>query len=208
MRARQESHPDGRPLEDSVPICYRICSRKSAPSCALFAMSTATAPALQAITGVTPAQIQETTIMTVWPSVARFALGRTLGKLYDIRMPDIYFFRLGRLLALLFIPVSLVLFFLRIAPYVGTRYTLTNRRVIVQKGWSLIEDKAIDLDRFDAIDVEVLPGQEWYDAGDLVFRLGQTETFRLSGVSRPEAFRATVLKAHQAYVGVKKALGR
>jgi membrane protein YdbS with pleckstrin-like domain len=171
-------------------------------------MSTATAPALQAITGVTPAQIQETTIMTVWPSVARFALGRTLGKLYDIRMPDIYFFRLGRLLALLFIPVSLVLFFLRIAPYVGTRYTLTNRRVIVQKGWSLIEDKAIDLDRFDAIDVEVLPGQEWYDAGDLVFRLGQTETFRLSGVSRPEAFRATVLKAHQAYVGVKKALGR
>jgi len=167
-------------------------------------MTTVIVPAPQAIAGVTPAQTQETTVMTVWPSVARFAVGRALGQLYDIRVPDIYFLRLGRLLALLFIPVSLVLFFLRVAPYVGTRYTLTNRRLIVQKGWKMVEDKAIDLDRFDRIDVEVLPGQSWYDAGDLVFKLGTVETFRLSGVSRPEAFRATVFKAHQVYVGVKK----
>jgi hypothetical protein len=34
--------------------------------------------------------------------------------------------------------------------------------------------------------------------------MGNVETFRLTGVSRPEAFRSTVLKAHQIYVGVKK----
>lgn len=167
-------------------------------------MTTVFVPVQQAITGVAPAQTQETTVMTVWPSVARFGLGRMLGTLYDIRMPDIYFFRLGRLLALLFIPVSLVLFFLRIAPGIGTRYTLTNRRVIVQKGWKMIEDKTIDLDRFDNIAIDVLPGQSWYDAGDLVFKLGDVETFRLDAVSRPEAFRSTVLKAHQIYVGVKR----
>jgi hypothetical protein len=171
-------------------------------------MTTVVVPAPQAIAGVTPAQTQETTVMTVWPSVAAYGLGRTLGQLYDIRMPDIYFLRLGRLLALAFIPVSLVLFFLRVAPYVGTRYTLTNRRLIVHKGWKMAEDKAIDLDRFDKIEVEVLPGQSWYDAGDLVFKLGNVETFRLSGVSRPEAFRSTVFKAHQVYVGVKKAQQR
>jgi hypothetical protein len=174
-------------------------------------MTTVAVPAPQApqaIAGVTPAQTQETTVMTVWPSVARFGIGRTLGQLYDIRMPDIYFLRLGRLLALAFIPVSLVLFFLRIAPYIGTRYLLTNRRLIVQKGWKMTEDKAIDLDRFDKIEVEVLPGQSWYDAGDLVFKLGNVETFRLDAVSRPEAFRSTVFKTHQVFVGVKKAQKR
>ncbi len=165
-------------------------------------------PVTQAISGVTPAQTQETTVMTVWPSVARFGVGRFLGTLYDIRTPDIYFFRFGRLLALLFIPVSLVLFFMRVGPVIGTRYTLTNRRLIVHKGLKMAEDKAIDLDRFDKIEIDVLPGQSWYDAGDLVFKLGNVETFRLDAVSRPAAFRSTVFKTHQIYVGVKKAHAR
>lgn len=171
-------------------------------------MTTVTIPAPQAIAGVTPAATQETTIMTVWPSVCRFGLGRFLGQLYDIRMPDIYFLRLGRLIALMTAPIALVLFFMRLAPGIGTRYTLTNRRLIVQKGLKMAEDKFVDLDRFDKIDVEVLPGQSWYDAGDLVFKLGNVETFRLDAVSRPEAFRSTVFKAHQVYVGVKKATKR
>jgi hypothetical protein len=38
-----------------------------------------------------------------------------------------------------------------------------------------------------------------------VFRLGQTETFRIAGVQRPETFRQTCLKAHQSFVGVAQA---
>lgn len=163
-----------------------------------------TPPMQQAIAGVTPAEVQEATVMTVWPSVAMFAAGRLLGRLYAIRWPDIYIFRLGHLMALAMIPVSLVLFFLRILPGVGLRYRLTNRRVIVERGIMGTEEKSVDLDRFDAIDIDVLPGQAWYDAGDLVFRLGNTETFRLEGVSRPEAFRQTILKARMVYVGLKK----
>ena len=161
-------------------------------------------PTHQPIAGVTPAEIREATIMIVWPSVAMFGPGRALGKLYSIRWPDVYFFRLGSLFALLAIPLSLVLFFLRIAPGVGLRYRLTNRRIVVERGITAVEEKSIDLDRFDSIDVEVLSGQQWYDAGDLVFRQGTVETFRLAGVSRPEAFRQTCLKAHLAHVGVKK----
>jgi hypothetical protein len=174
-------------------------------------MSTATAspPAqpighTQPIAGVYPAESREVTVMTVWPSVAKYPLGQALGRLYAIRWPDIYIFRLGNLLALLCIPLSLPLFFLRIAPGIGTRYRLTNRRVIVERGLVGSEDKAVDLDRFDTIDIAVQPGQAWYDAGDLVFKLGNVETFRLEGVSRPEAFRATCLKSRMAHAGVKR----
>lgn len=150
----------------------------------------------------------ETTIMTVWPSVAMYGLGRFLGGLYSIRFPDVYIFRLGHLIALKAIPISLVLYFMRVAPFIGKRYTLTNRRVVVQRGIQAVDDKSVELDRFDSITVDVLPGQEWYDAGDLVFKQGTVETFRLAGVSRPETFRQTILKARMAHAGVKQARER
>jgi hypothetical protein len=172
-------------------------------------MSTATAPIpSQPIAGVSPAQIKEVTVMTVWPSVAKFGLGRALGSLFAIRWPEVYIFRLGNLIALLSIPIALVLFFMRIAPGIGTRYRLTNRRIIVERGLTGVEDKAVDLDRFDTVTIDVLPGQAWYNAGDLVFRLGNVETFRLEGVSRPAAFRETCLKSHMAHAGVRRALRR
>ncbi len=70
------------------------------------------------------------------------------------------------------------------------------------------EVKFVDLDRFDTIQIVRRPGQEWYDAGDLVFSLAGVETFRLSGVSRPHAFRSSCMHAHRAYVGIKQALER
>jgi hypothetical protein len=160
------------------------------------------------IPGVFPAETKEATVMTVWPSNARFGLGRWLGTWYAVTWPDVYIFRLGNLVALLSIPVALVLFFMRIGPFIGTRYRLTNRRIVVERGISGTEDKAVDLDRFDKIEINVLPGQAWYDAGDLVFKLGNVETFRLEGVSRPAAFRETCLKAHLAFKGVKQARQR
>ena len=158
----------------------------------------------QPIAGVAPSELKEVTVMTVWPGVAQFAIGRWLGTLYEIKFPDVYIFRLGNLFALMFIPVSLVLFFMRIAPGIGTRYTLTNRRIIVYRGLLRKEEKSVDLDRFDSVTIEVRPGQAWYDAGDLVFRLGNIETFRLEGVSRPDAFRATCVKSQISHAGVKK----
>ena len=85
---------------------------------------------------------------------------------------------------------------MRVAPFIGQRYTLTNRRVVVYKGLLIQEERSVALDRFDKVEIDVLPGQAWYDAGDLIFRLGNTETFRLAGVSRPEAFRSQIIKAH------------
>ena len=49
-------------------------------------------------------------------------------------------------------------------------------------------------------------GDAWYDAGDLEFYQGDTKVGQLVGVSRPDSFRATCLKAHSGFVGVQAAL--
>ncbi|MCA9259868.1 MAG: hypothetical protein KDA61_11740 [Planctomycetales bacterium] len=173
----------------------------------------------QAIAGVSPATVTETTIMTVWPSVAATPWGRAWGKWFEseagITLLGIPI-TVGRILALASIPFILPVYFHMIIPRLPfvlwgvpnpscRRYRLTNRRVVVENPFGGVEQQSVSLDRFDAIETVVLPGQAWYPAGDLVFRHGQVETFRLSGVPHPEAFRQTCLKAQQVHAGVEAA---
>ncbi len=72
-----------------------------------------------------------------------------------------------------------------LAPWNVRRYRLTNRRVVVEAGAKFKPQQYADLDHFDRIDIEVRPGQAWYPAGDMVFKLGQVETLRLVGVGLP-----------------------
>ncbi|MFM7108368.1 MAG: PH domain-containing protein [Planctomycetaceae bacterium] len=156
---------------------------------------------MQTISGVTPPAVAEATVMTVWPSVASTGMGRWLGRLYRIRA-GVGPVSVGRLALLATVPLGLALYFSLRLPWAIRRYRLTNRRVIIERGVNPVVEQYADLDRFDAIDVIVRPGQEWYAAGDLVFRRGQVETLRLPGVSRPESFRRTCLEARQGYVAV------
>jgi hypothetical protein len=171
----------------------------------------------QPIPGASPATIQEVTVMTVWPSLSSTAFGRFWGRLYAIDLGFPLFgipVTVGRLLALASIPFMVALYFLMRLPrfpgvLIGIRnpwcshYRLTNRRVVVENPFGS-EIKSVPLDRFDSITVVEQPGQAWFKAGDLVFRLGQTETFRLIGVPRPETFRQTCLKANMSFVGIKQ----
>ena len=161
-------------------------------------MSTMTQP----FAGETSPETREVTVMVVFPTLAASPAGRVIGRLCAIQA-GFGFFTLGKLLALLLIPVALGLYAFSLMPFVLTRYRLTNRRVVVQRGWTAVDERWVDFDRFDAINVEVLPGQEWYPAGDLVFLNGQIETFRLHGVSRPETFRHTCLAARRAFLATR-----
>ena len=161
----------------------------------------------QAIAGVSPSQVSEAPVMTIWPSICAYPSGRFLGALYAIRFPNISrVFRVGNIIALLSIPHALLLYFWKVLPVVGMRYTLTNRRVVVQRGINGVDERSVNLDKFDNIRIVVQPGQAWFQAGDLIFRSGNREVFRLQGVSRPESFRQACLKSHLAYVGVQQAL--
>ncbi|HET6881400.1 MAG TPA: PH domain-containing protein [Pirellulales bacterium] len=182
----------------------------------------------QAIAGVVPPEAGEATIMNVWPSVSALSGGQFWGRLYSNQsgfplagVP----ITVGRIIALLSIPLVLPVYFLMLLPcfiylpklgpiprlYVSNpwarRYRLTNRRVIIER-LSGEEDASVSLNNFDNIEVVVLPGQAWYPAGELIFRKGTVETFRLSGVPRPETFRQTCLKAQRSHASVKQAVER
>lgn len=161
----------------------------------------------QAIAGVVSPDQKEVTVAITWPSIAAYPVGRMLGQLYSLQA-GFYIFRLGNLLALLSIPIALPLYFVKVLPFVGKRFRLTNRRLIVERGLRGVEQSSVELDRFNQIDVLVRPGQAWFDAGDLVFRKDKVETFRIEGISRVEAFRQMCLKSARAYSGVKQAVSR
>lgn len=157
-----------------------------------------------AISGVAPPEAGEVTIMTVWPSIAEYKLGQMIGR--GCRLGGGGAFSIGNLVALASIPLALGLFFWSLRHWGAKRYRLTNRRVVIQKGLIPKDDAAVALDQFDRVEIDVLPGQEWYPAGDLVFSNGPVECLRLPGVPHPEAFRRTILKAHDSFTGVQDAL--
>ena len=181
------------------------------------------------IPGVSPASVKEVTVMTVWPSIAATSFGRALGRVYQsgpgIRILGIPI-TLGRIVALLSIPVVLPIFFHMLVPRLPLvffgwrnsacrRYRLTNRRVIVEQGLGGEEQRSVGLDRFDTVEIADPDrrtwkegGQDWFTAGELVFKLKGVETFRLQGVPHPESFRQTCVKTQMSFAGVQHARER
>ena len=147
---------------------------------------------------------------TVWPTIGATSAGRWVGQLAGSRIGvGNKFFTLGTLMAVVTIPVSLAVYAWQLMPFVCRRYTLTNRRIVIRRGSSAPNEKSsteksTDLDAFDAIDVKVLPGQDWLHTGELIFRQGGAEVLRLSGVPRPEVFRRVCLMSRDAVVSVRK----
>jgi len=162
----------------------------------------------QANAGVAPPELAEVTSMVVWPTIGATRAGRLVGQLAGIQCGLGGFFTIGKLMAVATIPISLAVFAWQLMPLVCRRYRLTDRRIVVHKGLSAVEERSIGLDEFDAIEIVTLPGQEWLHAGELIFRLGGREVFRLAGVSRPEAFRQVCLKARTALLTVREVLQR
>ena len=112
----------------------------------------------------------ERTAMITWPTIGATRPGRWVGQLAENKIGLGRFLTLGKLLAVATIPLSLGVFAWQLLPYVYRRYRITDRRIVVDRGLSLVEDRSIGLDEFDSIEIAVLPGQEWLRAGELVFR--------------------------------------
>jgi hypothetical protein len=156
----------------------------------------------QPIAGVTPSELTEVTCKVVWPTIGATRAGRLVGRLADVRWGLGKFFTLGKLLALATIPISLAVFAWQLMPRVCRRYAMTNRRIIIRKGLMPLDERWIGLDEFDAVDLEILPGQQWLHAGDLIFKRSGVEVLRLPGVPRPDIFRQVCLTARKALVRV------
>jgi hypothetical protein len=91
-------------------------------------------------------------------------------------------------------------YFGKVLPFAMTRYTLTNRRVMIRKGWSGTPAKELALAQID--DVRLVPGSvdDFFRAADLeILSQGQV-ALTLPGVPDPESFRHAILHAATAWV--------
>jgi hypothetical protein len=157
------------------------------------------------IPGAATPPTAERRLMTVWPSIGAWPAGRLVGRLVGSQA-GFGFFTLGKLWAVAMIPLSLGLYAWRLMPFLARRYTLSSGRVRIERGLRPAVAEAIALDAFDAIEIAVLPGQEWLRAGDLIFRHQGREVFRLPGVCHPEGFRQTCWNTRTALLGVRQVL--
>ncbi len=165
----------------------------------------------QAIAGLSLSSQHESTAIVVWPSVSASETGQMLGRLYE-KKDGVGVFTLGNLFAVLSIPLAVPLYLWNFLPVVGTRYRITNRQVIVERGIQGSAEKQIGLDQFDRIEINQKPGQAWFRSADMIFwqttspdgEQQEREVFRLAGVPYPDVFRAACQKAAMTYRGFQE----
>jgi hypothetical protein len=144
----------------------------------------------QAITGVVPPQVAEARIREAWPSVARLPAIASLGK------------ALTRTIVLA--PVAWVVmglfYFSKLFPVLMRRYTLTNRRLMVRKGWAGTPTKEVALADIDEVRVVTDANSDFFRAGTLEVVSNGQVVLTLAGLPEPEAFRHAVINACTAWV--------
>jgi hypothetical protein len=140
--------------------------------------------------------LEERWVFTIWPSLGMFRLGRWIGRLVGVQVGWRPFFTVGNLLALLLVPLVLILYLAKYYPSVYRRYRITNRRIVVERGYHRFVEKAIDFRDFDRVEVEYQPGYRTLRSGDLVFYRDEKEVFRLPAVPQPEAYCHAIRKLH------------
>jgi hypothetical protein len=144
----------------------------------------------QVVTGVVPPQLAEAKIREAWPSVASHPALASLGRALT---------RTVVLAPLAWLLMSLV-YFGKLLPFVGRRYTLTNRRVLIRKGWRAVPVHEVALANIDDVRVVTDGNSDFFRAGNLeIVSKGQV-VLTLAGVPEPEGFRHAILNACNAWV--------
>jgi hypothetical protein len=148
----------------------------------------------QAVAGLMPPQLGQAMIRETWPTVVGYAAG--LSRLGERLMKTIVLAPLGWFL-------MAPLFLRKFMPFLCKRYTLTNQRLMIQRGLKPHPIEEIPLADID--DVRLVEGtyDPFYLSGDLeVISNGQAR-MKLVGVSEPESFRRAVIDAVKAWVPEK-----
>lgn len=145
---------------------------------------------LQAVTGVVPPQLGEARIRERWPSVAAHPGVASLGRLLTRT-------GIGVLLAW---PLLGFFYFMKLAPVFGTRYTLTNRRLMIRRGVSGKPEKEVPLAAIDEVRVVKDGNSDFFRAGNLEILSGGKVVLTLPGVPEPDSFRHNIMSAVVAWV--------
>jgi hypothetical protein len=148
----------------------------------------------QVFAGLVPPQAGEAIVREVWPSImaapvpaamTAASLGRILNRSI-VGAPLAWF---------LLIPV----YFSKVLPFLAKRYTLTNRRVMIQRGLRPKPTHEVALADIDDIKVVRNINSDFYRAADLEIIANGKVGLTLHGVPDPETFRRAILNACQAW---------
>ncbi len=153
----------------------------------------------QAVTGLVPPQVDEAKIRDVWPSVSAFPAVAALGQKL---MRSIVLAPMGWLLLAPF-------YFRKVLPVFGLarRYTLSNRRLMIQKGLKPVPSQEVALADIDEVRIKEDDNSKFYRAATLeIISKGQV-VMTLLGVPNPESFRHAILNACTAWVPGKAVTG-
>jgi hypothetical protein len=148
----------------------------------------------QAVAGLMPPELGEAMIREAFPAVVdRMGWLARAGKGL---VRTVFAAPFG--FALLAIP-----FLLKFAPFICKRYTLTNKRLMVRRGWKPKPRQEIPLADIDEVRYDPTSADSYFRSGTLEV-LGKGEVrLRLTNVPEPEGFRQAVLNAVKAWVPEK-----
>jgi hypothetical protein len=149
----------------------------------------------QAITGVMSPAAGEARVREVWPSVAKSSALAGLGKTLTRTI----------LLAPLAWAMMALFYFGKVLPFVAIRYTLTNRRIMIRRGWTGKPTHETALADIDDVRVVTDGNSDFFRAGDLEIISKGRVVLRLGGVPEPESYRHAILNTRNAWVPGKAA---
>jgi hypothetical protein len=146
----------------------------------------------QAVSGVIAPQLSEARIREVRPSVLAAQSGLAL--LGKKLIQTVFLAPLGWLcLAPLFLK--------GISPFVCRRYTLTNRRLMIQTGLRPSPVEEMPLREIDEVRVDPASVDDFFRCGDLEILSKGEVKMRLSAVREPESFQRAIVNAAVAWAG-------
>lgn len=146
--------------------------------------------AVQVITGVLPPQLGEARVREAYPSVASSSAIASLGRALTATIV------LAPLGWLLMSPV----YFGKLLPFLGRRYTLTNRRLMIRTTWKGVPLKEVALADIDEVRIVTDGNSDFFRSGNLeIVSKGQT-VLTLAGVPEPEGFKYAIVNTCNAWV--------
>ncbi len=142
------------------------------------------------VTGVIPPLLAEGNIREAWPSVASVPMVASLG----LMLTKTY----------VLAPVAWVLmsgvFFAKLLPFLMCRYSLTNQRLMIRRGWYGKPSHEVPLSQIDEVRVVADANSEFFRAANLEIVSGGAVVMTLRGVPEPEGFRQAILNSRNAWV--------
>lgn len=144
----------------------------------------------QAITGLVPPQLGEAKVRVAWPSVQAYPAVAGLGRIMTFSIV------LAPLAWLLMAPF----YFLKVLPFLATRYTLSNRRLMIMRGLKPASSHEVLLADIDDVKIVKDGNSAFFKAANLEIISNGKVVMTLRGVPSPEAYRQAIINTCMAWV--------